>query len=195
MVSSTVRPLSEDGVSFEAYLGAVVEAETSSGASQKQLESMIAEIIGIFKDPIILYPGGWEDTLPPTLWEMIRLERFVQQMKAKGKKIEESTDAEALAYIYSASLVAPMGSEWTNIYLWLGKDLLPKTDPPEMAPKPLKPHEMKMLEDLKRWIYRKKTSGRKSLKPYPLDKPAKKKIKKQAVMGCFYEPEIIEAEY
>lgn len=181
-------------MSFEAYLGAVVETEAASGASQKQIESMIQEIIGIFKDPIILYPGGWEDTLPPTLWEMIRIERFVQQMKAKGKKIEESTDAEALAYIYSASLVAPMGSEWTNIYLWLGKDLLPKNDPPELAPKALKPHEVKMLEDLKRWIYRKKTAGRKSIKPYPFEKPAKK-TRRKAAIGCPYEPEIIEAEY
>jgi hypothetical protein len=183
-------------MSFEAYLGAVVEAEAASGTSQKHLELMIQEIVGIFKDPIVLYPGGWEDTLPPRVWEMIRFERFIQQMKAKGKKVEESTDAEALAYIYSAALVAPMGHEWTNIYLWLGKDLLPETDAPgTVAPKALSQNEVKMLADLKRWIQQKKTSRRKSIKPYPLDKPAKKKAKKQAVMGCPYEPDIIEAEY
>lgn len=183
-------------MSFSAYLGAVVEAEAASGTSDKHIEQMIEEIVGIFKDPVILYPGGWEDTLPPMIWEMIRIERFIQQMKAKGKKIEESTDAEALAYIYSATLIAPMSHEWTNIYLWLGRDLLPKTDAPgTMAPKALSQGETKMLEDLKRWIQRKKTAGRKSVKPYPLEKPAKKKGKKQAVMGCPYEPEIIEAEY
>jgi len=183
-------------MSFESYLGAVVEAEASSGASQKALEEMIAEIIGIFKDPIILYPGGWEDSLPPTLWEMIRMERFVQQMKAKGKKIEEATDAEALAYLHTASLVAPIGSEWTHIYLWLGKDLLPKGEAREYVPKELTRDEARMLADFKRWIYRKKTAGRKSIKPYAFEKPSKKKAKKpQPVMGDLYGPEIIEAEY
>lgn len=181
-------------MSFEAYLGAVVEAEAASGASQKQLEQMIAEIIGIFKDPIVVYPGGWEDTVPPGIYEMIRLERFVQQMKAKGRKIEEATDAEALAYLYTAALVAPIGSEWTHIYLWLGRDLLPNEEAKQYAPKELTPDEARMLSDFKRWLYRKKTAGRKSVKPYPLDKPAKKRAKKQAVMGCPYEPEIIEAE-
>jgi hypothetical protein len=182
-------------MSFEAYLGAVVEAEAASGTNQKVLEQMIAEIMGIFKDPVILYPGGWEDTLPPMVWEMIRLERFVQQMKAKGKKIEEATDAEALAYLYTAALVAPIGSEWTHIYLWLGRDLLPKGEAEQYAPKELTQDEARMLADFKRWIYRKKTAGRKSIKAYPFEKPAKKKSRKQAVMGDLCCPEIIEAEY
>lgn len=182
-------------MSFESYLGAVVEAEAASGADQKVIEQMIQEIMGIFKDPIILYPGGWEDTLPPTVWEMIRLERFVQQMKAKGKKIEEATDAEALAYLYTTALVGPMGSEWTHIYLWLGRDLLPKGEAAQIAPKALTSDEARMLSDLKRWIYRKKTAGRKSVKPYLFEKPSKKKAKKIAALGCPYEPEIIEAEY
>lgn len=181
-------------MSFEAYLGAVVEAEASTGANQKVIEQMIQEIMGIFKDPVVLYPGGWEDTLPPALWEMIRMQRFIQQMKAKGKKIEEATDAEAMAYLHTASLVAPMGSEWTNIYLWLGKDLLPKGEAEQYAPKKLTSDEARMLADFKRWIYRKKTAGRKSVKPYPLDKPAKKKGRKP-VMGDLCCPEIVEAEY
>jgi hypothetical protein len=185
-------------MSFESYLGAVVEAEAASGASQKALEEMIAEIIGIFKDPVILYPGGWEDSLPPTLWEMIRLERLVQQMKAKGKKIEESTDAEAMAYLYSASLVAPMSNDWASIYMWLGRDLLPEGVPrDQFVPKALSSDQQRQLDDLKRWIYRKKTSGRKSIKPYPLEKPSRKKKarKLQPAIGDLYGPEIIEAEY
>jgi hypothetical protein len=185
-------------MSFEAYLGAVVEAEAASGASRKALAEMIEEIIGIFKDPIILYPGGWEASLPPRLWERIRLERFVQQMKAKGKKIEESTDAEAMAYLYTVTLVGPIGDDWAKIYMWLGRDMLPEGVPrDEFVPKSLSSDQQRQLDDLKRWIYRKKTAGRKSIKPYPLEKASNKKKarKPQPVMGDLYGPEIIEAEY
>lgn len=179
-------------MSFESYLGAVAEAEASSGASQKAIEQVIQEIVGIFKDPVVLYPGGWEDSLPPALWERIRLERLIQQMKAKGKKIEEATDAEAMAYLYSVSLVGPIGDDWARIYMWLGRDLLPEEG---FAPKSLSTDEQRQLDHLKRWIYKQKTAGRKNIKPYRFAKPSKKKTKKQPIMGCPYEPEIIEAEY
>lgn len=182
-------------MSFESYLGAVAEAETAAGASPKQLNDVIQEIISIFDDPVILYPGGWEDTLPAGVWDMIRMERFVQQMKAKGKKVEESTDAEALAYLYSVSLVGPIGDDWAKIYMWLGRDLLPEGVPrDQFVPKELSTDQQRQLDDLKRWIQRKKVSGRKVKTPYPLGKRAKKTRRKIAI-GCPYTPEIIEDEY
>lgn len=178
-------------MSFEHFLGAVAEAEAAQGCSQKELERVIDEIVGMFKDPVVLYPGGWEDTLPTRVWEMIHMERMMQQMKAKGKKIEESTHAEALAYLYSASVVAPIGNEWTNIYLWLGRDLLPK-GAESFAPKELSREEQDYLTDLKRWIQRRKTSGRKRHVVYP-NKLVKKRRKVQ--VGCPDGPEIIEIAY
>lgn len=183
-------------MSFESYLGAVVEAETKAGATKRDLDQMIEEIVGIFKDPIVLYPSGWMDTVPDRIYDMIRVERFLQQMKAKGEKVDKSTDAEALAYLYSASLVAPMGPEWTHIYMWLGRDWMPEgAAKGELAPKELSRDEQAQLDDLKRWIQQKKTTGRKGKAIYPLGKVPGKKGKKKAAMGCPYGPEIIEAEY
>lgn len=178
-------------MSFAHFLGEVAEAEAAQGRSQKDFERVIEEIIGMFRDPVVLYPGGREDRVPSKLWEMITTERMLQQMKAKGKKIDEATDAEAMAYLYSASLVAPMGNEWAKIYIWLGRDLLPN-GAEDMAPKELTPQEAIYLKDLKQWIQRRKTSGRKRSAIYP-NKPMKKKRK--AEMGCPYEPEIVEAAY
>lgn len=180
-------------MSFESYLGAVAEAEVAAGTSDKHIEEMIQEIVGIFKDPVILYPGGWEDTLPPRVWDKIRMERFIQQMRAKGKKIEESTDAEALAYLYSVTLVGPIGDDWAKIYMWLGRDLLPEGVPREhFVVNELNSDQQRQLDDLKRWIQRKKVSGRKVKTPYPLELVPKKKGRKKVAIGC---PEIIEAEY
>lgn len=179
-------------MNFEGFLGAVAKEEAKKGVSDKELHKMITDIVGIFKDPIILYPGGWEDTLPPRLWEEITTQRFVQEMKrAKGTKIEESTDAEALAYVYSASLVAPMGPEWTNIYLWLGKHY-GDAEFSKVTPRELSSDEKRMLEDLKRWIYRKKMGAR-SKKVFPLKAGyPKKRERSKAAIGC---PHIIEADY
>ncbi len=176
-------------MSFDAFLGAVVEEQVKAGASKKEIESMISDIMGIFRNPIILYPSGWMDTLPDRLRNEITMERFLQQMKAKGKPIDEATDAEALAYIYSAVLVAPMDSEWTNIYLWLGRDYgMP--DPERMTPKKLTSDEEKMLSDLKRWIYRRQQAARGKTR---FIAPGMKK--KKAKMGCDEYPTIVEAVY
>jgi hypothetical protein len=32
--------------------------------TEKQVEKGISEIVGALTDPIIVYPGGWGDTLP-----------------------------------------------------------------------------------------------------------------------------------
>ena len=50
--------------------------------SEKQIEKGISEIVGALSDPIIVYPGGWGDTLPEWLKNVVTLERLVMNMKA-----------------------------------------------------------------------------------------------------------------
>ncbi len=76
--------------------------------TEKQIEKGISEIVGALTDPIIVYPGGWGDTLPDWLRNAITLERLVMNMKAlKGEEMT-GTDTEACAYLYTAGLTAPM---------------------------------------------------------------------------------------
>ena len=67
------------------------------------IEKGISDIVGVFTDPILVFPGGWGDTLPDWLKETITLERLVMNMKAlKGEEIT-GTDAEACAYLMTVS--------------------------------------------------------------------------------------------
>jgi hypothetical protein len=87
---------------------------------------MISDLVGTFTDPIIVYPGGWGDTLPDWIRTQITLERLIENMKEAYGEQPTGTDAEATAYLYTASLTAPMSDDWTKIYLHVaGKTYAP----------------------------------------------------------------------
>lgn len=62
-------------------------------------------------------PGGWGDSLPDWLKEAITLERLIENVRALKEGNMTGTDAEACAYLFTASLTQPIGSDWTQIYL------------------------------------------------------------------------------
>ena len=87
--------------------------------TEKQLEKGISDIVGALTDPIIVFPGGWGDTLPEWLKNAITVERLAMNMKAlKGEEMT-GTDTEACAYLYTTSLTAPLDHDWTQIYLYI----------------------------------------------------------------------------
>jgi len=132
--------------------------------TEKQLEKGISEIVGVFTDPILVFPGGWGDTLPDWLKNAITLERLAMNMKAlKGEEMT-GTDAEACAYLYTASLTQPMDSDWAQIYLYIatqtyrrwGKNEMPS----DIAVDKLDDEQVRDLNRLKEWIYRQRTRVR-----------------------------------
>ena len=128
------------------------------------MEKGISEIVGVFTDPILVFPGGWGDTLPEWLKNAITLERLVMNMKAlKGEEMT-GTDAEACAYLYTAGLTQPMGHDWGDIYLFIatqtyrrwGKNEMPA----DIAKDSINDDQMRDLNRLKEWLYRKRTTIR-----------------------------------
>ena len=83
------------------------------------IDKGISEIVGVFTDPIIVFPGGWGDTLPEWLKGAITMERMLENMKALKEGEMTGTDAEACAYLMTVSLTQPMDSDWTQIYLYV----------------------------------------------------------------------------
>ena len=73
----------------------------------------------VFTDPILVFPGGWGDTLPEWLKSAITLESLEMNMRALKGEAMTGTDAEACAYLYSAGLTAPMDHDWSQIYLYI----------------------------------------------------------------------------
>ena len=128
------------------------------------VEKGISDIVGVFCDPIIVFPGGWGDTLPEWLKNAITLERLGMNMRAlKGEEMT-GTDAEACAYLYTASLTQPMDHDWGQIYLYIatktyrrwGKNEMPG----DIAVDLLRDDQVSDLNRLKAWLYKKRTEVR-----------------------------------
>jgi len=129
-----------------------------------QIEKGISEIVGVFTDPIIVFPGGWGEDLPEWLKNAITLERLEMNMKAlKGEEMT-GTDAEACAYLFTAALTQPMNHDWGQIYLYIsGKTYTrwKKSEMPEdIRVESLRDDQVSDLNRLKEWLYRKRTQVR-----------------------------------
>ena len=127
-------------------------------------EKGISDIVGVFIDPILVFPGGWGDTLPEWLKNAITLERLVMNMKAlKGEEMT-GTDAEACVYLYTAGLTQPMGRDWSNIYLYIAGKSYERWKkgqmPDDIRVAELTGEQASDLKGLKDWIYKKRIAAR-----------------------------------
>jgi len=127
-------------------------------------EKGISEIVGVFTDLIIVFPGGWGDTLPEWLRNAITLERLEMNMRAlKGEEMT-GTDAEACAYLYTAGLTAPMDHDWSQIYLYIAGKTYSRHNgnqvPEDIQVESLNDYQLRELKRLKTWLYRQRTQVR-----------------------------------
>ena len=131
----------------------------------KTTENWIGEVVGVFTDPIIVCPGGWGDTLPDWIKTAITLERLIENVKATRGETPTGTDAEATAYLYTASLTTPMGGDWTNIYLYVAGKTYTRANrgrelPEDIRVESLNEEQMRELARLKAWLHRQRTTAR-----------------------------------
>jgi len=132
------------------------------------IEKGISEIVGALTDPILVFPGGWGDSLPDWLKSAITLERLVMNMRALKGELPTGTDAEACAYLNTASLTQPMDHDWTQIYLYIAGKVYEKwrtkesgvTMPDDIRVESLNDDQMRDLNRLKAWLYQKRTTVR-----------------------------------
>ena len=135
-----------------------------STAEAESKADPIEEMVGALTDPIIVFPsGGWENDIPEWMRRDLPLHRLAHLMKCSQGKANwnEATDLEALMYLYPASLAAPMDEEWSRIYLYLGTKVMGEKMPGDIKEESLPSHYEQDLQELKRWIYRKKAQARK----------------------------------
>ena len=134
----------------------------------KNTYSMIDDLVGTLTDPIIVYPGGWGDSLPEWLKNAITLERLTENMKASKGEQPTGTDAEACAYLNTASLTMPIDSDWSQIYLYVAGKTYTRWRKGEM-PKDIKVDSLTKqqtaeLNRLKEWLYLRRTTARQEQK-------------------------------
>jgi len=130
-----------------------------SRVMNRKLDLLFAKLTTAIKPMIVTANLDWGEYLPQWLIERIRIQRFIEHFKElNGEKITEASDEEAFAYLYTASLVAPLKDEWFRIYMYLGYKVAPERMKEKIAelnpPEELTDYEKYMLQRLKEYIYK-----------------------------------------
>lgn len=130
----------------------------------KNIDVMIDDLVGTLTDPIIVYPGGWGDSLPEWLKNAVTLERLTENTKATKGELPTGTDAEACAYLNIASLTMPIDSDWSQIYLYVAGKTYTRWRKSEMPNdirvESLNEQQMADLNRLKEWLCHRRTTAR-----------------------------------
>jgi hypothetical protein len=130
----------------------------------RTMEKGISDIVGCLTDPIIVFPGGWGDTIPEWLKTAITLERMIGSMKVLKGEEPTGTNAEVCAYLMTVSLTQPMDSEWTQIYLYVAGKTCKRWNngemPADIAVESVTDHQLVELNRLKDWLYRQRSRAR-----------------------------------
>jgi hypothetical protein len=132
--------------------------------SNRKADGWISDIVGALCDPIIVYPSGWQDTLPDWIKPQITLERLIMNMKVMKEGGVPVGDTEALAYMYPRTMESPLTDQWYRIYMYVFTQAMKfhKTEVPEdLRSEKLTDYDMRQLDDLKRWIYQRRVIHRK----------------------------------
>lgn len=136
--------------------------------TEKKIEKGISDLVGVFTDPIVVFPGGWGDTLPDWLKEAITMERLIMNIGAlKGEEMT-GTDAEACAYLYAACLTQAPDHDWTQIYLYIAGQVYERhrtkdsgvNMPEDIRVDQISDYQMGKLRHLKAWIYERRIEAR-----------------------------------
>jgi len=104
----------------------------------------------VLTTPIVYHPGGWENTVPEELKREVVRQRAEKLLNGGW---DEATDAEVLCYLMTASLVQPLTSDWTQIFLYQGSLFMPQIrEVISDTPKELSDYQKSEVQDLKRKI-------------------------------------------
>ena len=173
------------------------DANLAAPKKQFNLDRAIENLAGSLCDPIIVHQGAWatRDMIPEWLRNQITLDRMIELMVAnKEGRDPIGTDSEALAYLIPASMEAPMGHDWTQIYLHLATVVIDrqkdKVVPDDIRVDKLDKMQQQDLLRLKRWLYgtklKHRTDRRKEIKrEIKAEKEGKEKAAPEVTQHAF----------
>jgi hypothetical protein len=133
--------------------------------AEEKVVKQISEMVGCLTDPIVVYPGGWGDTLPDWLKKAIQVDRLIENIRTLKEGEPTATDAEACAYIYTACLNFPLDEDWTQIYLYITRQVMLRHRQGVEVPQDIKVESITEqqthdLRRLKAFIYQKRVEDR-----------------------------------
>jgi hypothetical protein len=137
---------------------------TENIKSNIQTEDWISDLVGALTDPIICHRNNL-DRPSEKYQQAITMQRLIENMLAAKEKCSPlGTDAECAWYLSTASLEAPLPSEWVRIYMYVFNktcEFMNIAIPEDLIRKELNQYEMGLLLKLKHWLYRVRTENRK----------------------------------
>ena len=165
--------------------------------TERKVDGWIDDIVGALCDPIIVMPGGWGDDLPEWLKKRVTFERLCENMLAlKEGREPTATDAEVTCYLFTASLSGPIGSDWTQIYLYVAggemKDEVKAEMPADIKVEALTEYQWRELKQLKNWIYQQRVKHRREKKreerqyERQIEEEKSEELKTKAVQPSFF---------
>ncbi len=98
--------------------------------------------------PIILADPGWE--LP----KWVRIKIYEQRVWGAKDNPGTAVEAEALAYISNASLLAPLSHDWADIYSYLFTKIDKEKLPLELRQESISKYQEQLLTQLRTWLYK-----------------------------------------
>ena len=151
----------------DMFQNAEIEIERQTPEKRFNLDRAIDDLVGALCDPIIVHQCAWgtRDMIPEWLRNRITLDRMLELMVAhKEGRDPIGTDSEALAYLIPASMEAPMGHDWSQIYLYLATAVMShekdKVVPDDIRVDKLDDMQQQDLLRLKQWLYKTKLRHR-----------------------------------
>ena len=155
-----------------------------------QIEKQIDALVGALTDPLIVWPGGWAETLPDTIKSDVTLHRLGQLMKGEDGL---ASWPEVCAYMYTVTLERPVASEWADIYMYAMTQYKGDAMPEDIRRDHLDDYKMGMLTEFRRWLWERRVQARKErqrAEKRQAREEAKARAPKQMEL-----PLVVEAEY
>ena len=123
---------------------------------KRKINKQIDRIVWAIQGPIIVPPKYEDMEIPVNVKQSVTLGRFASLFKEE----ELSSEAEAMWNISCASLIAPIGYNWTNVYQylmyrWLKEQGKPPLDFMKTQIELVKYEEESSLYELRSWLYKK----------------------------------------
>ncbi len=113
---------------LQALLDISGNKELVAGLLNMVRDNVSQDHIHYMLGPVVVYRNPWSETLPEWLIKAVYKDRLEQILAEVEKDVtgDLATESEVVAYMYGATLAAPLPHEWAQVYCWCGNIVLAK---------------------------------------------------------------------
>jgi hypothetical protein len=137
---------------------------------KEKIRGTTFDIMDALRAPLLTHSHSWSDAIPQRVKDIVVQARMVALTKGE----DMATIPETVAFVMTRTFDGPMDHDWSEIYLYISKQMMDeyfggdKVDWSDMHILPsLSNYQTGLLNDLRRWIYRKRREALKQVLRQP----------------------------